>query len=60
MYQTSEGVKQGGLLSPYLFNLFVNELIEKCLELDVGVHISSKNVSAIGYCDDIMLMAGSS
>ncbi len=43
----------------YLFNFFVNNLIKKCLELNVCAFISGKNVNFIGYCDDIMLMANS-
>jgi hypothetical protein len=59
-YRTTEGVKQGGILSPYLFNFFINGLIEECCKLDVGARIEGRNVSIIGYCDDIMLMSSSS
>ncbi|CAF0764871.1 unnamed protein product [Brachionus calyciflorus] len=51
-YKTSQGVKQGGILSGFLFNFFINDLIEQCLDLNIGAKIGDKNVSVIGYCDD--------
>ena len=52
-----EGVKQGGILSPYLFNFFINDLLTNCTELGVGCSIQGINLSTIAYCDDIMLLS---
>jgi hypothetical protein len=54
------GVKQGGILSPYLFNYYINDLLEECVKLDVGCRIGRRNVSALAYCDDIGLLATNS
>ncbi|CAF0953632.1 unnamed protein product, partial [Brachionus calyciflorus] len=45
------GVKQGGVLSAFLFNIFKNDLIESCLQLNVGALINKLNVSIIAYAD---------
>ena len=55
-YRTTEGVKQGGVLSPYLFNFFINAMIEECLEMNIGASIGGINVSVVSYCDDILLL----
>ncbi|CAF0726181.1 unnamed protein product [Brachionus calyciflorus] len=53
------GVKQGGVLSAYLFNIFINDLIESCFKLNVGALINKLNVSIIAYADDLSLMSPS-
>ncbi len=53
----TEGVKQGGILSPFLFNFFLDGLISSCLDKNIGAKIGSKNLSIIGYCDDLLLMS---
>lgn len=60
VYKTTEGVKQGGIMSAYLFNVFINDLIEECLKMGIGAKIGAVNVSIIAYCDDIILMSPSS
>ena len=55
----SEGVKQGGILSPFLFNFFINDLIVECINLNRGALIGDKNMSILGYCDDLTLMSPS-
>ncbi len=57
--EITEGVKQGGILSPFLFNFFINDLIDECLKLNVGAKLGNINVSIIAYCDDIILLSPS-
>ncbi len=52
-----EGVKQGGIISPMLFNFFINDLIEQCVNANIGAVIGSNNVSVIAYCDDLILLS---
>ena len=36
-FTISEGVKQGGIISPYLFNYFIDGMLTECLSLNIGV-----------------------
>lgn len=47
-------------MSGFLFNFFINDLIEQCLKLNIGAKIGQRNVSVIAYCDDILLMSPTS
>ena len=58
-FDITSGVKQGGILSPFLFNMYVNDLIEECVKLNNGAKMGSENVSIISYCDDINLISSS-
>ncbi len=55
--EISRGVKQDGLLSPQLFNFFINELFEKIKNLGIGCKIENIKVPIMGFCDDTVLMA---
>jgi len=57
--QTLCGVRQGGILSPYLFTLYVDDLIKKLRSLGYGLHIGSLFVGCIFYADDIVLLSPS-
>jgi hypothetical protein len=52
-----QGVKQGGIISPFLFNFYINDLIEECLGLEIGARIGRINVCIVAYCDDIILIS---
>ena len=55
----TEGVKQGGVLSPYLFNFFINDLIVNCISHNIGACVNGLNLSIIAYCDDIIILSPS-
>jgi len=56
-FKINEGVKQGGILSSFLFNFFMDGLLSSLLELNVGALVGSVNTSALAYCDDILLIS---
>jgi hypothetical protein len=53
------GVRQGGLTSPKLFNLYVNELIGGLSSTHVGCHINRVCHNNISYADDMVLLSPS-
>ncbi|KAL0841056.1 hypothetical protein ABMA28_014821 [Loxostege sticticalis] len=58
-YRMECGVRQGGLTSPNLFSLYVNELIEGLSSTRIGCHIGNVCVNNISYADDMVLLAPS-
>ena len=56
-FSLSCGVRQGGVLSPYLFAVFVDDVIYKVRSENLGCYISSVCVSIFLYADDILLLA---
>ena len=58
-FQTGKGVCQGCILSPCLFNLYV-EYIMRNAELEeaqAGIKIAGRNINNLRYADDTTLMA---
>lgn len=58
-YKTSYGVRQGGLTSPDLFNLYVNDLIEELSGAPVGLRLGGRFVNNLSYADDMVLLSPS-
>ena len=55
----TSGVRQGGILSPRLFTVYVDDLLIALRKSGVGCHIVDSFVAAIMYADDLALMAPS-
>ena len=53
------GVKQGRVLSPVLFCIYIDGLLTKLLDSDVGCYMGEDFLGALGYADDIVLIAPS-
>ena len=56
-FQIRTGVRQGCVLSPLLYALFINDLVKELNALNRGVEIAEggKKLSALLYADDIVL-----
>ena len=49
------GTRQGGLSSPYLFNLFYQELIDLLSKCTGGIQIGENSYNVFCYADDLVL-----
>ena len=60
-FQIGKGVCQGCILSPCLFNLYVEYIMRKAglEEAQSGIKIARRNINNLRYADDTTLMAES-
>ena len=58
-FGVSNGVRQGGVLSPILFTVYIDELINMLSQQDIGCHYGPYFFGVLGYADDIVLLSPS-
>ena len=58
-FNVSNGVKQGGVLSPILFTLYLDELLNNLRKSGYGCHIGNVFLGALAYADDVTLISPS-
>ena len=60
-FQIGEGVRQGCILSPCLFNFYAEYIMRNAglEEAQAGIKIAGRNINNLRYADDTTLMAES-
>ena len=59
IFTVTNGVRQGDTISPTLFNLYTNDLVDELNALKCGVDIDGRCVSILLYADDVVIMSDS-
>ncbi len=58
-FTVCNGVKQGGVLSPILFAVYIDGLLGRLKESGIGCYMGNSYVGGMGYADDIKLLCPS-
>ena len=58
-FKLTNGTRQGSVLSPFIFSIYLDGLIKNLRQLGLGCHIDGVWLGCCGYADDLILMAPS-
>jgi hypothetical protein len=58
-FNVTNGVKQGGVLSPTLFSVYMDDLFGRLMKRGVGCRMGNYFVGCLAYADDLTLLAPS-
>ena len=58
-FGTTNGVRQGGVLSPTLFTVYIDGLFKRLARSGLGCYMGSLFLGALGFADDVTLLAPS-
>ena len=58
-FSVKNGVKQGAILSPILFCLYIDELLNRINSSGLGCHIGHLSFAGLGYADDVTTLTPS-
>ena len=58
-FSVKNGVRQGAILSPSLFCVYLDTLLSQLRDAGVGCHMGGQFLGAFGYADDVLLLAPS-
>ena len=56
-FSMTNGVKQGGVLSPYLFSLYLDPLLYSISNCGYGCHIGDQPSNIYAYANDVVMLA---
>ena len=53
----ANGTRQGAILSPFIWAVYADPLLQRLRSLGLGVHIGGKFMGAVCFADDVLLIA---
>jgi len=53
------GIRQGGILCPIFFNIYMDVLLNTLKSSEYGCHLGKTFVGCIAYADDLILLSAS-
>ena len=56
-WNLKRGVRQGSIISPLVFNLYINEILKSIVKSKMGCIIGSSPINIIVYADDLVLLS---
>ena len=58
-FRVSNGIRQGGIISPYLYNVYTDELTTLLDKKKIGCHVDGMSLNHVVYADDMVVLAPS-
>ena len=58
-FKIRNGVRQGGMISPILFCIYMDSLFARCRKSGVGCYLGNLFAAVYGYADDLLLASPS-
>jgi hypothetical protein len=57
VFKTSNGTRQGGILSPVLFTRYINKVLSEADKSEIGCNLGGCFINILAYADDIVILA---